>query len=133
MNNNSMQDTAALVGRIALALIFIVSGFSKIAGFAGTAGFMAKAGLPMPEVLLALTILIELGGGLLIAVGYNARWAALAIAAFIVPVTLVFHNPVGADQTNMIMFMKNISIIGGMLFVYAFGPGAFSIDERRAA
>ena len=133
MNDKSMQDTVALVGRIALALIFIVSGFGKITGFEGTAGYMAKGGLPMPEVLLVLTILIELGGGLMIAAGYKARWAALAIAAFIVPVTLVFHNPIGADRVNMIMFMKNISIIGGMLMVYAFGPGAWSLDARKNA
>jgi putative oxidoreductase len=135
--NTNVQNTAALVGRILLALIFIISGFGKITGYAGTAGYMASKGLPMVAVLLPLTILVELGGGLLIALGWKARWAAAAIFLFIIPVTLVFHNPAGLDaaqaQQQMINLLKNVSIMGGMLGLFAFGPGGFSLDARQGA
>ena len=135
--NTNLQNTAALVGRILLALIFIISGFGKITGYAGTAGYMASKGLPMVAVLLPLTILVELGGGLLIALGWKARWAAAVIFLFIIPVTLVFHNPVGLDaaqaQQQMINLLKNLSIMGGMLGLFAFGPGGFSIDAKQSA
>ena len=135
--NTAVQNTAALVGRILLALIFIISGFGKITGYAGTAGYMASKGLPMVAVLLPLTILVELGGGLLIALGWKARWAAAVIFLFIIPVTLVFHNPAGLDaaqaQQQMINLLKNVSIMGGMLGLFAFGPGGFSLDAKKSA
>ncbi len=135
--NSTAQDAAALVGRILLALIFIISGFGKITGYAGTAGYMASKGLPMVAVLLPLTILAELGGGLLIALGWKARWAAAVIFLFIIPVTLVFHNPIGLDaaqaQQQMINLLKNVSIMGGMLGLFAFGPGGFSLDAKKSA
>ena len=135
--NTNVQNTAALVGRILLALIFIISGFGKITGYAGTAGYMASKGLPMVAVLLPLTILVELGGGLLIALGWKARWAAAVIFLFIIPVTLVFHNPAGLDpaqaQQQMINLLKNVSIMGGMLGLFAFGPGGFSLDAKQGA
>lgn len=132
--NETLANTAALVGRILLAVIFIKAGWGKIGGFEGTAGYMASKGLPMPQVLLVLTILIELGGGILLAVGWKARWAALAIAAFVVPATLVFHQfwgiPAAEVQNQSNHFFKNVAIIGGMLMVFAFGPGAYSVDKR---
>ena len=135
--NTNVQNTAALAGRILLALIFIISGFGKITGYAGTAGYMASKGLPMVAVLLPLTILVELGGGLLIALGWKARWAAAVIFLFIIPVTLVFHNPAGLDaaqaQQQMINLLKNLSIMGGMLGLFAFGPGGFSLDAKQGA
>jgi putative oxidoreductase len=116
-----------------LALIFIIAGFSKITGFAGTAGYMTSKGIPMAEVLLVPTIFIELGGGLLLAVGYKARWAALAIFLFIIPTTLIFHAfwTVEPDQMQMqmIQFQKNLAIMGGMLYVAIHGPGPWSIDR----
>ena len=132
--NTNLANTAALVGRILLAVIFIKSGWGKIEGWDGTAGYMASKGLPMVPVLLALTIAIELGGGILLAIGFKARWAALAIALFLVPVTFIFHPFWGIpadqvmNQTNH--FFKNVSIIGGMLMVFALGPGAWSVDKR---
>lgn len=135
--NTTAQDAAALVGRILLALIFIISGFGKITGYAGTAGYMASMGLPMVAVLLPLTILVELGGGSLIALGWKARWAAAVIFLFLIPVTLVFHNPAGLDaaqaQQQMINLLKNVSIMGGMLGLFAFGPGGFSLDAKKSA
>lgn len=132
--NTSLNNVSTLAGRALLALIFIVSGFGKITGFAGTAGFMASKGMPMAEVLLVGAIAVEFLGGLMLLVGWKARWAALAIFLFIIPATLIFHNPAGLTgqeaQNQMINIMKNLSIMGGMLMVFAFGPGAWSLDRR---
>ncbi|MDH5648454.1 MAG: DoxX family protein [Gammaproteobacteria bacterium] len=124
-----------LMGRILLAVIFVLAGFNKITGFAGTAGYMASKGLPMADVLLVLTIIIELGGGLLIIVGWQARWAAAALFLFMIPVTLVFHNfwAVEAAQQTLerIMFMKNLAIMGGMLYIVAHGSGPYSMGKDK--
>ncbi|MBZ0249028.1 MAG: DoxX family protein [Burkholderiales bacterium] len=129
--NPTLQNSATLAGRVGLGLLFVVSGFGKITGFAGTAGYMASKGMPMAEVLLVGAIAIELVGGLMLLAGFKARWAALAIAAFLVPTTLIFHSPVGPEaQAQMTQFLKNLSILGGMLYVAAFGPGAWSVDRR---
>ena len=126
-------DTLALVGRILLGLIFVLSGFEKLTDFPGTAGYIASKGLPMAQVLAALSVAIELGGGILLAVGWKARWAALVLFLFTIPITLVFHNfwaMTGADAAmNKIQFLKNVSIMGGMLLAAAFGPGRFSVDK----
>jgi putative oxidoreductase len=131
MNPNS-QNLAALVGRIFLAVIFILSGFGKITGYDGTAHYMATK-LPMVGVLLPLTILTELGGGLALAAGFKARWVALLLGAFTVLAAIVFHDFWAADAASQmnqqINFMKNIAICGGMLMVFAFGPGRYSIDK----
>jgi putative oxidoreductase len=127
-------NAAALVGRILLAVLFLVSGFGKITGFEGTAGYMGKLGLPMPQVLLAITIVIEVAGGIMLAVGYKARWAALAFFLWLIPVTFVFHKFWGIDaalvSNQMNHFLKNVAIMGAMLIVFAMGPGAWSLDKR---
>jgi putative oxidoreductase len=132
--NTQLQNTLVLAGRILLALIFIQAGWSKITGYEGTAGYMAGAGLPMVSVLLPLAILAELGGGIALAIGWKARWAAAAIAIFLIPTTLVFHawwsSPADQVMMQQINFMKNVSILGGMLLVAAFGPGAWSLDRK---
>lgn len=129
--NTSLQNTAAIAGRVLLGLLFVVSGFGKVTGFSGTAAYMASKGMPMAEALLVGAIVVELVGGLMLVAGFKARWAALAIAVFLVPTTLVFHNPLGPDaQAQMTQFLKNLSILGGMLYVAAFGPGAWSVDRR---
>lgn len=131
--NPNIQPTAALIGRILLAAIFVISGAGKIFAFAGTAGYMASKGLPMPEVLLVGTIVIELLGGLMLAAGLKARWVALVIFLWLIPVTFIFHAFWGIDpkeaQTQQIQFLKNVAIMGGMLMVFAFGPGRYSIDK----
>ncbi len=129
--NTLLQNTAATAGRILLGLLFVVSGIGKITGFAGTAGYMASKGMPMAEVLLVGAIVVELVGGLMLVAGFKARWAAFAIAAFLVPATLIFHSPLGPEgQAQMTQFLKNLSILGGMLVLAAFGPGAWSVDRR---
>jgi putative oxidoreductase len=130
--NKNVQNSTALTGRILLALIFVLSGFNKITGFDGTAAYMASAGLPLTKVLLVLTIAVELGGGLLIMLGWKARWVALVVFLFLIPVTLVFHNPAQGQQ-QMIHLLKNLAIMGGMLHLFAFGAGAWSVDGRRSA
>ena len=130
-----LQNATVLVGRILLALIFVLSGFNKISGFEGTMGYIASKGMPMPAVFAALAILIELGGGLLIVLGFLTRPAALAIALFCVVSAFIFHNFWAVDaamkMAQYINFMKNISIAGGALVLAAFGPGAYSIDAKR--
>jgi putative oxidoreductase len=130
---NLSKQYGPLVGRVLLALIFVVSGFNKIGGFAGTAGYMASKGLPMADVLLVLTIIIEIGAGLLIMVGWQARWAAVTIFLFLIPVTIIFHPFWGIDpaqqKMEMIMFMKNLSVMGGMLYIVAFGSGPYSLRK----
>ena len=127
------RDIAALVGRILLATIFIWSGWSKISGFEGTAGYIASKGLPVPQLLAIGAIVIELAGGLLLAFGCMARWAAFAMVLFLITTLLFFHNfwAFSADQVAMqkLQFMKNVSIMGGMLMVWTFGPGRLSFDR----
>lgn len=124
-----------LAGRILLSLMFIISGWGKITGFAGTAGYMASKGMPFPQLLLAGAIVVELGGGLMLLFGWKARLAALAMFLFIIPTTLIFHNFWAADpaqvQGQTIHFMKNLTIMGGMLYVMAFGAGPLSLDARK--
>ncbi|MFY9513284.1 MAG: DoxX family protein [Rubrivivax sp.] len=127
----------ALVARVLLALMFILAGFSKFAGLEGTAGYIASKGLPVPGVLAFLTAVIEVVGGLALAVGFQARFAALALALFTLVASVIFHNfwAMPADQAfvQQLMFMKNLSVAGGLLFVFALGAGPASFDARRLA
>lgn len=133
--NQAIRRASPLVGRILLAVIFLWSGFNKIVGFAGTAGFMASKGLPMVEVLLVLSIVIEIGGALMIIFGWKPRLAAAALFLWMIPVTLVFHAfwavPPDQVQMQMINFFKNLSIMGGLLLVLGFGSGPYSVDRNN--
>ena len=134
--NQSIQNFAALGGRLLLAAIFVISGLNKLSDFSGTAAFMSGAGLPAAGFLLVLTILIEVVGGLMIVLGWHTRQLALILFLFMIPVTAVFHNPwAAADpaqaQQQMIHFLKNLAIMGGLLHLSAFGPGHFSIEARK--
>ena len=122
--------------RAFLALIFIISGLGKIAGFSQTKGFMAASGLPFPELLLIATIGIELAGGICLLIGYKTKLAAAVLAAFLVPVTLVFHashlGDPGQAQLQLVEVLKNLAIIGGLLRFAADGPGSLAIDNGGA-
>ena len=124
-----------LVGRVLLALIFIIAGFGKITGFDGTVGYMQAYNMPMTQVLAVIAIIVELGGGLMIAVGWKARWAAAAIFIFVLIASFIFHAfwAVPADQAQLqnIMFMKNLAIMGGMLYIIVYGSGPLSVDKNR--
>ncbi len=127
----------AAVARVLLALMFVLSGFAKFGGLDGTAGYIASQGLPMPGVLAFGAATLEVVAGLALAVGWQARWAALALALFTLVASVIFHAfwSVPADQamTQQLMFMKNVSIAGGLLFVFALGAGPASVDARRTA
>jgi putative oxidoreductase len=133
MNPNT-TNAVALAGRILLAALFVISGYGKIGGFDGISGYIASKGLPMPQVLAALTIALELGGGILLIVGYKVRWVAAAFFLWLIPTTFLFHQFWGIDaaqvQNQMNNFFKNVSIMGAMLLLVAFGPGAYSVDKR---
>ena len=122
-----MNDYAKLAGRLMLALIFITAGWSKIGGYEGTAGYMQSMGVP--GMLLPLVILVELGGGIAVAIGAFTRWAALALAGFCVLSAVLFHGDFSQGM-NSIMFWKNVAIGGGFLYVFAAGAGALSVDAK---
>lgn len=122
-----MDKYLPLVGRIMLAHIFLLAGINKIAGYAGTQGYMESMGVP--GGLLPLVILVEVVGGLALIVGWQTKWASLALAGFTLLAGFLFHFSPG-DQMQSIMLMKNISISGGLLVLAAYGPGAFSLDKK---
>jgi putative oxidoreductase len=107
---NAIQSPLAFLARLLMAALFLPAGLSKVFGFAGTVGYISLVGLPMPEAAALLAILVELGAGLALLVGWQTRWAALVI-----------------------MFIKNVAITGGLLALAAFGPGAWSLDAKRSA
>lgn len=126
-NNNTALLAAA--GRVLLAAIFIFSALGKLAAPAGTIGYIESSGLPFATLALGIAIAVELGGGLLLVVGFKTRWVAAALAAFSVVTGLAFHHALG-DQNQLIHLLKNFAMAGGLLQVVAFGAGAFSIDAR---
>ncbi len=126
---NTIDKFGPLVGRILLALIFLKSGIGKIGGFAATAGYMSSKGLPMVDVLLTITIVIELAASAMIIVGFKARLGATALLLWMIPVTVIFHN-FWAVPAEINMFMKNLAIMGGLLLIMANGSGPMSVDKK---
>jgi putative oxidoreductase len=122
----------AAFGRVLIAAIFLYSGFGKIMAPEGTQAYIASAGLPLPIAGYVLAIIVEVGGGLLLLIGYQTRLVALIIALYSIVAALAFHNQF-ADQNQLIHFMKNFCIAGGLLQIVAFGAGSMSVDARRAA
>lgn len=123
-----MTGIIQLIGRIMLALIFILAGVGKITDPAGTIGYMQSAGLP--SLLLWPTIALELLGGIALVIGYKTRLLAFALAAFCILTAALFHSNF-ADQMQMILFLKNIAIAGGLLLLAVGGSTAYSMDNRR--
>ena len=128
------QDTLALLGRILIAALFIPAGWGKLMGFAGTVGYITSAGLPLPQVAAAVAVIVELGLGVLLLVGFKTRAVALVMAIFTVATAVFFHNywamPADKVMSNQMSFYKNLAIAGGMLAFAAFGGGRFSVDRR---
>ncbi|KAB2312256.1 DoxX family protein [Betaproteobacteria bacterium SCN2] len=125
-----MNNAIILAARVLLAQIFLISGFGKLgAGYAGTQAYMEAMGIP--GMLLPLVIALEIGGGLALIAGFMTRWAALALAGFAVVSAVIFHANFG-DQTQAIMFMKNLAMAGGLLLLYVQGAGSYSLDAKRA-
>jgi len=131
------QGFPMLIARVLLALMFLLAGLSKFAGLEGTAGYIASKGLPMAQLLAIGTAVLEVGAGALLIVGWQTRWAALALAVFTLLASLLFHNywalPAEQQMMQQLMFMKNIAVVGGLLAVFSFGAGTLSLDQRRAA
>jgi len=118
-------------GRVLIGLPFAMSGLGKLAATGPTTEMIRAAGLPLPAVALALAVIVELGGGLLLVAGFRARIVATALALFSLATAVSFHNNF-ADQNQMIHFLKNVMMAGGLLQIVAFGAGALSIDNRGA-
>jgi putative oxidoreductase len=127
------QSLTALFGRLFLAAIFLASGFMKIGDWSGTSAGMEQKGMVAVPFFLAMAILFEIVGGLSVLLGFFTRWGAAALVIFLIPTTLIFHNfwiEQGMAQMNQMQhFMKNLTIMGGLLMVAAFGPGRYSIDH----
>lgn len=134
-NNSSTNGAVALVARIFMATIFIFAGWGKIPGMEGTVGYMSAMGVPAAGLLIYPTILVELGGGILLLLGYQTRVVAYVLALFSIVAALIFHMG-WADpqmgQTQMIMFMKNFAMAGGLFMTAIAGAGKFSVDARTA-
>jgi putative oxidoreductase len=118
-----------LVARSLLAVIFIYAGLNKVFNFAGTSESMAKAGLPIAGVLLVFTIAFQILGGLSVILGYKAQIGAILLIIFMIPATIVFHNPL-ADPSQFNNFFKNLSIIGGLLLILTYGSGPLSLESE---
>ena len=133
----TIERFGPLAGRILIALIFVMSGAGKIAGFAGTVGYIASKGLPLPALGAVAAIIVELGGGLLLIVGWQARLAAAAMFVFTFLAAVFFHDfwavPADQVQNTMIHFMKNISMMGGLLYVVVHGSGPLSLGGGKRA
>ncbi len=130
----SLQNPLSFIGRALIALLFIPAGFAKIGGFAGTAGYIGSMGVPLPELAAAIAIVVELGLGILLLVGFQTRWAALGIAIFTFVITFIFHQywgvPAEMVMSQKLNFFKNMAAVGGLLTVAAWGAGAWSVDAK---
>jgi putative oxidoreductase len=124
-----------LVGRILIALIFIISAYGKITAFDATAASMAGRGMPSAHMLLIGAIAVELIGGILLMIGWHTRKASLALIVFLIPATLYFHNywsyPPEQTRNQRNHFMKNLTILGALTFIVGMGAGPLSVDNRR--
>jgi putative oxidoreductase len=120
------------VGRLMIGLPFALSGLSKLGAYSATIGMISAAGLPFPPLAFTVAVATELGGGLLLIAGYRARYVAAALALFSVATAISFHSNF-ADQNQMIHFLKNVMMAGGLLQITAFGGGVLSIDNRCKA
>ena len=132
---NQLRNPLDLVGRVLIALLFLPAGIQKISGFAGTVGYAASAGMPMPQVAVAVGLVIEIVGGLAILRGWHTRCAALILGFFTLIASFFFHNfwgvPAEAAMMQQLLFWKNIAVVGGLLGYAAHGAGAWSMDARK--
>ncbi len=126
MSQTTRSDVTALVARILMSVMFILAGWNKIGGYAGTQGYMEAMGVP--GALLPAVIALELLGGIAVLIGFKARYAALLLAGFSIIAALIFHSNF-SDQMQSILFMKNLALSGGLLYIFAHGAGKLSLDK----
>lgn len=131
MNTLNNTSVVPFIGRLLLAAIFILSGVGKIMAPGATIGYIEAMGLPLASAGLVIAIAVELVGGLMLAFGIKTRLVALGLALFSIATGLVFHHAIG-DQNQMIHLLKNLAMAGGLLQVFAFGAGAYSVDNKSA-
>ena len=124
-----MNNVIGILARVLMSQLFIVSGLNKLMAYGGSAGYFASLGIPLASLVLPLVIVIELGGGLALLFGFKTRWVAAILAAFTVGSALVAHTHL-ADQMQMIQFMKNLAIAGGLLLFVQHGAASTSVDAR---
>ncbi len=128
--NHSAVSSSALAGRVLLAGLFLISGFGKLVAPAATKAYIVSAGLPVPDLAYLLAVVVEVGFGLALVLGYRTRAVATIMAVFTLATAFAFHAHFG-DQNQMIHFLKNVAITGGLLQVVALGAGAYSLDGLR--
>jgi putative oxidoreductase len=129
-----MNPTFPLIARILIAPLFLVAGYNKLMAVAGTAGYFTKLGFPMPEIMVWVAIAIEIGGGLLLLIGWKTRWVSWLLIAFVAIATFMAHRFWAVDAAQyanqLNAFLKNIAVIGGLLMFVTHGPGSASVDKR---
>lgn len=133
-NMNAMRSFLMLIGRLCICAIFLLAGAGKLMDYDGTAQYMSAKGFTMIPFFLYGAALIEIVGGLSVFLGYKTRVGAILLLLFLIPTTYIFHDfwnntDATAKTLNMIMFLKNLGIFGGLLYVFSNGPGAFSLDR----
>ena len=126
------SDAAAFLGRLLLSVIFVLSGFQKLAQFSGTVAFMGSEGLPLPLIAAIVAVLVECVGGILLIVGYQTRLTGIVLALWCIATAIVAHRNF-SNQDQMINFLKNVAMAGGFLQLVAFGAGGWSLDARRGS
>ena len=124
-----MEKITQVIARMMLGHLFLIAGWQKIGGYEGTQGYMESVGVP--GMLLPLVILLELGAGLAIIIGWQTKLAAASLALFTIASAVLFHHNF-SDQMQTIMFMKNIAISGGLMLLAVYGAGACSLDNRSS-
>ncbi len=129
----ALSDWADVLGRVGLALLFLWSAYTKFAYMGPNIAYMKSYGMPAAELLIWPAAVLELGAGALLLLGWKSRWVALALALFTVATMFIFHAywsvPADQVQNQQIHFMKNLAIAGGLLFVFAHGPGRYALDR----
>jgi putative oxidoreductase len=135
--SNSSSSVVPLFARLMISAIFVFSGLNKLMTFSMMTGFAASKGMPFPALMIGGAAAVEILGGLAVLTGFQGKIAGWILFLFLIPTTIVFHNFWALQGTervdNMAHFMKNLAIMGGLLFLATFGPGAYSIDARRTS
>jgi len=130
--SNGNQATLALIGRILLGAVFILSGLGKLGAPGPVQGYIAAVGLPAPLLAYVVALVVEVGGGALLLLGYRTKAVAAVLAAFCVLTAVIFHHALG-DQDQFVHFMKDLAMAGGLLQIAAFGAGRIGLDSRSVA